>query len=383
METDVYAAKFDTYVWWWSSDPDPNYILSIQAGQTLNGWNDNFFDNASYNYAYDQQLAAMDVNTRQYWARQAQKIDYLAAPFLILVYPYYEVAYWTDLWVGWGDMNAHPGRQVMAFYGLHPLFLSLRPAGSPQVSLQGTAGRPGQAVTITAQITDTKPGRWYLQFGDGNATKGSYNTGTTNLSETHTYTLPLGVPALNYTVTLSADNDAYNVTSSNTVTILSTGVLPPTIKGFSADRTNIKPGEQVNFTASVKASASGTVRLTVDFGDGTTAATRDVTMVANETRNETFAHTYATQGSFPASLTVSAAGVLPAKSSDVIITVALPQTGPTGGAALPDWALPVILAVIVVAAATIIFVAYRRRSREKKEEEAIQLPSTKPPPPQP
>lgn len=383
METDVYGAKFDTYVWWWSSDPDPNYILSIQAGSTVYGWNDNFFDNASYNFAYEQQLSSLNLTTRQYWAHEAQRIDYVAAPFLIVVYPFYEVAYWTDLWTGWGDMNAHPGRQVMAFYGMHPLFLSLKPTGAPQVALQGTAGRPGQAVTIAAQITDTRAGTWYLQFGDGSAKAGSYASGTTNLSEAHTYTLPANATQMNFTVTLSADNLAYNVTSSNTVTIQSVGVIAPTILSFTANRTSIKPGEQVSFTASVRASENGTLNLTVDFGDGTPVGTQRPIGTAGMVTNATFTHTYTREGSWPATLTAEALGVSSTPSSPVVVNVATPQTGPTGGAGLPDWALWAIIAVVAVVAATAVYFVYRRRSRETKEQEAIQLPPSKPPPPPP
>lgn len=380
METDVYAAKFDTYVWWWSSDPDPNYILSIQAGSTVSGWNDNFFDNSSYNYAYAQQLSSLNATTRQSWARQAQKIDYVAAPFLIVVYPYFEVAYWTDLWTGWGDMNAHPGRQVMAFYGKHPLFLSLRPTGAPQVALQGTAGRPGQIVTIYAQITDQKAGTWYLQFGDGTAKMGSYAVGVTNISEAHTYTLPVGVTSANFTAILSADNGAYNVTSTNTVTIQSVGVLPPAIRSFTADRTSIKPGERVNFTASVQAAVNGTLNLTVDFGDGSAHGSQHLTATAGEIVYANFTHNYTAEGSARAHLIAEGMGVSSAPSSDVVITVSAGGGGPSESG-LPSWAIPAIIAVIVVAAALVVILAYRRRSQEKKEQEAVQLPSAKPPPP--
>src|SRR5256712_2143553 len=49
LSKDVYGGKVDTYIWYWSGDPDPNYLLSIESGFTLDGWNDNFWDNASYN----------------------------------------------------------------------------------------------------------------------------------------------------------------------------------------------------------------------------------------------------------------------------------------------------------------------------------------------
>jgi peptide/nickel transport system substrate-binding protein len=133
MNNAVYGGDFDTYIWWWSADADPNYILSIQSNYTLNGWNDNYFDNEAYNVAYLNQLKAQDRDVRRQHVHDAQRVEYLESPFILLVYPYFEYAYWTDEFSGWGDMNAHPGRQIGAFWGKHPLFLELEP-------LEGTGG---------------------------------------------------------------------------------------------------------------------------------------------------------------------------------------------------------------------------------------------------
>jgi len=127
MNTDVYGGEFDTYIWWWSGDVDPNYILSIQSNFTLNGWSDNYYDNETYNNLYLAQLSEMDPAARRQHVFDAQKVEYLGAAFLILVYPYFHYAWWTDEYEGWGDMVAHPGRQLGAFWGKHPLFLELQP----------------------------------------------------------------------------------------------------------------------------------------------------------------------------------------------------------------------------------------------------------------
>jgi hypothetical protein len=132
MNVDVYGGEFDTYIWWWSADADPNYILSIQTNFTLNGWSDNYYDNDTYNALYLQQLEALDVDVRQQIVHEMLKVHYLGAAFIIVVYPYFHYAWWTDEFEGWGDMNAEPGRQVGAFWGKHPLFLDLTPTGVVQ-----------------------------------------------------------------------------------------------------------------------------------------------------------------------------------------------------------------------------------------------------------
>ncbi len=379
MNTDVYAGAFDTYIWWWSGIPDPNYILSIQSNQTLKGWSDNFFDNTTYNTLYLQQLAAVNVTQRQQYVFQAQQVHYTAAPYLILVYPDYEYAYWTDFWVGWGDMNAHPGRQIGAFFGMHPLFRDLRPAGSPQVVVQGAAGRPGQPVTIQAQINDTKAGRWYLQFGDGAATTGTYAAGATTISETHDYQLPSGATSANFTVSLSVDNAAYNITNTNTVVIASVGQLPPTITSFVADASQISPGGNVTFTATARDAQSGTLTFTVDYGDGSTPGTANIAATADTNETVVFRHVYTKAGSFPASLTVSGgSGVAPATAGPLTISVvSSTRAGPSGG--LPGWAVPAGAAIIVIGVAVAALQIWRRRKKES-EEEKVDLPVKKQPP---
>ena len=91
-----YSNTIDTYVWYWSGDPDPNYLMSIESGYTLDGWNDNYWDNATYNQLYVQHLAAWDPNQRQQIVRAAEKLHYESAVYLILIYPYGEWAYRED-----------------------------------------------------------------------------------------------------------------------------------------------------------------------------------------------------------------------------------------------------------------------------------------------
>lgn len=145
MTTDVYGGEFDTYIWWWSADADPNYIMSVQTNFTLNGWSDNYFDNETYNRLYLEQLAALDPSVRQGIVHEALKVHYLAAPFIILVYPFFHYAWWTDEFEGWGNMTAHPGRQVGAFWGAHPLLLDLTPT-------DGRSGGLGLSGTVLAII---------------------------------------------------------------------------------------------------------------------------------------------------------------------------------------------------------------------------------------
>src|SRR5437667_10013510 len=92
LSTEVSGGLTDTYIWYWSGDPDPNYLLSIESGYTLDGWNDNYWNNATYNQLYVEHLAATDPTQRQSIVRTAEKLNYESAAYLIYVFPYRELA---------------------------------------------------------------------------------------------------------------------------------------------------------------------------------------------------------------------------------------------------------------------------------------------------
>src|SRR5947209_19803176 len=92
-----------TYFWYWSADPDPNYILSMQSSWTLDGWSDNYWNNATYNHYYLKQLSDQNPTTREADVKAAQKIEYESAVYIIYIFPYGQWAMPTDLWHGWAD----------------------------------------------------------------------------------------------------------------------------------------------------------------------------------------------------------------------------------------------------------------------------------------
>ena len=125
---DVYGGSVDTYIWFWSGDPDPNYLLSIQSNYTLNGWNDNYWDNATYNQLYVAQLADYNFTQRQKDVLAAQELHYNSSVYIIYIYPFGEWGWRSDRFTGWGDWNAHPYRQMDNFWGANPLFFDLMPS---------------------------------------------------------------------------------------------------------------------------------------------------------------------------------------------------------------------------------------------------------------
>jgi ABC-type transport system substrate-binding protein len=228
LSADVYDGAVETYIWYWSGDPDPNYLLSCESGYTLDGWNDNYWDNATYNQLYVDHLAATDPVQRQQITRQAEKLHYQSAVYIIYIYPYGEWAYRTDHFSGWGDWNAHPYRQIDAFWGANPLFFDLQ-QGTPPVDNPPTKPVIAGSATVTAYVnttvsfsgssTDPDPGQtlaWSWNWGNGDVTIHTNDSSITEDSASYAW----GTPGT-YTVTLSVSDGQLSATSDPvTVTVV-------------------------------------------------------------------------------------------------------------------------------------------------------------------
>ncbi len=125
LSTDVYNGYVEMYIWYWSSDPDPNYILSMESSWTLDGWNDNYWNNGTYNDLYIKQLGDTSHTARLLDVMAAEKAQYESASYLIYLYPYGVWAMRYDVWTGWGNWAAHPFRQMNAYWSANPLWFSL------------------------------------------------------------------------------------------------------------------------------------------------------------------------------------------------------------------------------------------------------------------
>ena len=123
----VYAYAYDTMIWYWSADPDPNFMLFCQSKVAWNGWNDNLYSNPAYEENYTKSISEFDEAQRKVYTDNCQKINYEDAAYIILAYPYQTYAWRTDTFEGWGDWESDPGRSMDAFWTGNPLFMDLEP----------------------------------------------------------------------------------------------------------------------------------------------------------------------------------------------------------------------------------------------------------------
>jgi len=145
METRVYwDANHEIYLWYWSSMPDPRYILEIETTSEIWGWNDNFWSNETYDQLFVLQMQQTGEE-RNATIQEMCRINYLSSPFIFTVYPDQMFAWRTDVWTGWGDMG-HVGRNYANNYQPNALLFSVMPIAENMPPYNVDAGSDTLAV---------------------------------------------------------------------------------------------------------------------------------------------------------------------------------------------------------------------------------------------
>ena len=117
-----YAPDWDMFIWYWTQDVDPQFMLSIYtpAQSTGYGWNDCLWTSPAYTKLNAQQSQTIDDATRIPIAQQMQQLFYQGAGNAILTYPYQLEAYNSDKWQGWvhvpGDSTSAQKGAVLYSY---------------------------------------------------------------------------------------------------------------------------------------------------------------------------------------------------------------------------------------------------------------------------
>lgn len=152
----TYACSEDLYIWDWSGDVDPDFLLSVMTTSQILNWQDAWYSNKTYDELYTVQQRQVDPYERQQTIWNMQRILYHDAVYIDMYYPYYFAVVRTDTFTGWGNWSAHPG---LGLTGHENDFVML--------TLRATTGVPTNQCPTTPIIEGTPPRHVYVNVSSG------------------------------------------------------------------------------------------------------------------------------------------------------------------------------------------------------------------------
>ena len=97
---DVYAPDYDMFIWFWTQDSDPSFMLAVPTKDNIEGWNDTLWWNPETDALFAKVDQTIDAGERVAPAQEMQKLVYEASPYLVFAYPYQMEGYNSDKWQG-------------------------------------------------------------------------------------------------------------------------------------------------------------------------------------------------------------------------------------------------------------------------------------------
>lgn len=96
------AFDFDLIIWYWTSDPDPNLLLSVMTTDEIStGVNESGYSNREYDELFGQQAMELDHNRRNTVVWRMQRIVHEDVVYIIPYYTQNVQAYRKDRFTGW------------------------------------------------------------------------------------------------------------------------------------------------------------------------------------------------------------------------------------------------------------------------------------------
>lgn len=141
FQGDTFAPDYDLFLWYWYSDPDPNFILSVLTTGQIGWWSDTQWSDEEYDGLYAEQQTTMDPEVRKDLIWKMQQIAYEQSPYITLTYPEWLEAYDDGRWAGWVKTPAGDGPVIYTQYNIDSyLFAEPKPAVQDAASGGGSTG---------------------------------------------------------------------------------------------------------------------------------------------------------------------------------------------------------------------------------------------------
>ena len=102
----------DLYIYNWTGDVDPTFILSIFLTSQINNWSDCAWSDPQYDALFKQQSQTIDSQARKDILWKMQQILYQQNPYIVLAYPKGLEALDTAHWEGWVQSPTGTGSAI-------------------------------------------------------------------------------------------------------------------------------------------------------------------------------------------------------------------------------------------------------------------------------
>ena len=125
--------QYDMFIWSWWPDVDPTWFLSVlttyeipEDNSDTSAWSDTFYSNPYYDQLWLDQQQSIDLYERQAIVHEMQRVAYRDCPYICLVYPSALIAYRTDSYENFPNMEVYTGISPSSFW----YYFSIMPIGT-------------------------------------------------------------------------------------------------------------------------------------------------------------------------------------------------------------------------------------------------------------
>lgn len=148
---DTFAPDYDMFLWYWYSDPDPNFILSVLTAGQVGSWSDTQWSDPEYDELYTQQQTTLDPEARKQLVWKMQQIVYDQTPYITLTYPEWLEAFDDGTWGGWVKSPSGDGPVIYTQYNIDS-YLFAAPKTGVQEAGSGGGGSTGVTVAVVLAV---------------------------------------------------------------------------------------------------------------------------------------------------------------------------------------------------------------------------------------
>jgi len=154
----VFTPNMDLYVYNWTGDVDPDFMLSLFTKAQIGNWSDCAWWTPQYDKLYQQQAETIDPAARKALVDQMQQIVYAQSPYSVLAYPKGLEAVNTSRWEGWVQSPSGTGSAIYSvdnidsYLYVHPRVGAGAESTAPRAVWPAAVGTVAVAVVIAALV---------------------------------------------------------------------------------------------------------------------------------------------------------------------------------------------------------------------------------------